>query len=198
MDERFTSIIAIIKNARTNAIKAVNTELINLYWNVGEYITNQIESNAWGKSIVEALAKHIENQEPELKGFSDKNLWRMKQFYETYRNLPKLSPFVRELSWTNNLVIISRTKSQEELEFYLNICKQERYSKRELERQISSSLFERTMLDKVNISPVARELHPTISDTYKDSYVFDFLNLNSKHSESGLQKGLLQQMKNLY
>lgn len=195
MDERFASIINIIKNARTNAIKAVNAELINLYWNIGEYINKQIESNEWGKSIVEELAKHIANQDPELKGFSDKNLWRMKQFYETYRNLPKLSPLVREISWTNNLVIISRTKTQEEREFYLNICKQEKYSKRDLERQISASLFERTILDKVNISPVVRELNPNIVNTFKDSYVFDFLNLNSSHNESELQKGLLKQMK---
>jgi predicted nuclease of restriction endonuclease-like (RecB) superfamily len=195
MDDRFTSIIKIIKNARINAIKAVNTELINLYWNVGEYINKQIETNEWGKSIVEELAKYIENQEPDLKGFSDKNLWRMKQFYETYRNIPKLSPLVREISWTNNLVIISRTKTEEEREFYLNICKQENYSKRELERQISASLFERTMLEKVNLSSVARDLHPNMSNTFKDNYVFDFLNLSTSHNENDLQKGLLKQMK---
>jgi predicted nuclease of restriction endonuclease-like (RecB) superfamily len=195
MDDRFTSIIKIIKNSRVNAIKAVNTELINLYWNIGQYINKQIETNAWGISIVEELAKYIENQEPDLKGFSDKNLWRMKQFYETYRNVPKLSQLVRGISWTNNLVIISRTKTEEEREFYLNICKQENYSKRELERQISASLFERTMLEKVNLSPVARDLHPNISDTFKDNYVFDFLNLSKSHNENDLQKGLLKQMK---
>lgn len=195
MDERFTSIIYLIKDARTNAIKAVNAELINLYWNVGEYIHKQIETNQWGASIVEELAKYIAKQEPDLRGFSDKNLWRMKQFYETYINFPKLSPLVREISWTNNLVIIARAKSQEEREFYLNICKQEKYSKRELERQISASLFERTMLDKVNVSPVVREKHPGLMDSFKDSYVFDFLNLNSNHNEGELQKGLLKQMK---
>jgi predicted nuclease of restriction endonuclease-like (RecB) superfamily len=195
MDERFTSIIYLIKDARTNAIKAVNAELINLYWNVGEYIHKQIETNQWGASIVEELAKYIAKQEPDLRGFSDKNLWRMKQFYETYINFPKLSPLVREISWTNNLVIIARAKSQEEREFYLNICKQEKYSKRELERQISASLFERTMLDKVNVSPVVREKHPDLMDSFKDSYVFDFLNLNSNHNEGELQKGLLKQMK---
>lgn len=193
MDERFTSIIYLIKDARTNAIKAVNAELINLY--VGEYIHKQIETNQWGASIVEELAKYIAKQEPDLRGFSDKNLWRMKQFYETYINFPKLSPLVREISWTNNLVIIARAKSQEEREFYLNICKQEKYSKRELERQISASLFERTMLDKVNVSPVVREKHPGLMDSFKDSYVFDFLNLNSNHNEGELQKGLLKQMK---
>lgn len=195
MDERFTSIIYLIKDARTNAIKAVNAELINLYWNVGEYIHKQIETNQWGTSIVEELAKYIAKQEPDLRGFSDKNLWRMKQFYETYINFPKLSPLVREISWTNNLVIIARAKSQVEREFYLNICKQEKYSKRELERQISASLFERTMLDKVNVSPVVREKHPGLMDSFKDSYVFDFLNLNSNHNEGELQKGLLKQMK---
>jgi predicted nuclease of restriction endonuclease-like (RecB) superfamily len=195
MDERFTSIIYLIKDARTNAIKAVNAELINLYWNVGEYIHKQIETNQWGASIVEELAKYIAKQEPDLRGFSNKNLWRMKQFYETYINFPKLSPLVREISWTNNLVIIARAKSQEEREFYLNICKQEKYSKRELERQISASLFERTMLDKVNVSPVVREKHPDLMDSFKDSYVFDFLNLNSNHNEGELQKGLLKQMK---
>ncbi|MFC3811115.1 PDDEXK nuclease domain-containing protein [Lacihabitans lacunae] len=195
MDERFTSIIYLIKDARTNAIKAVNAELINLYWNVGEYIHKQIETNQWGTSIVEELAKYIAKQEPDLRGFSDKNLWRMKQFYETYINFPKLSPLVREISWTNNLVIIARAKSQEEREFYLNICKQEKYSKRELERQISASLFERTMLDKVNVSPVVREKHPGLMDSFKDSYVFDFLNLNLNHNEGELQKGLLKQMK---
>lgn len=195
MDERFTSIIYLIKDARTNAIKAVNAELINLYWNVGEYIHKQIESNQWGTSIVEELAKYIAKQEPDLRGFSDKNLWRMKQFYETYINFPKLSPLVREISWTNNLVIIARAKSQEEREFYLNICKQEKYSKRELERQVSASLFERTMLDKVNVSPVVREKYPGLMDSFKDSYVFDFLNLNSNHNEGELQKGLLKQMK---
>jgi predicted nuclease of restriction endonuclease-like (RecB) superfamily len=195
MDERFTSIIYLIKDARTNAIKAVNAELINLYWNVGEYIHKQIETNQWGISIVEELAKYIAKQEPDLRGFSDKNHWRMKQFYETYINFPKLSPLVREISWTNNLVIIARAKSQEEREFYLNICKQEKYSKRELERQISASLFERTMLDKVNVSPVVREKHTGLMDAFKDSYVFDFLNLNSNHNEGELQKGLLKQMK---
>jgi len=73
----------------------------------------------WGNSVVTALAKFIQKHEPEIKGFSDKNIWRMKQFYETYKDFPKLSPLVREISWPNNLLIFSRCKTIEEMEFYL-------------------------------------------------------------------------------
>lgn len=116
MDNRFTDIIQLIKQSRTNAIKAVNAELINLYWNIGEYISKKIEQSEWGDSVVTELANFIQTQEPEIKGFSDKNIWRMKQFYETYKDFPKLSPLVREISWTNNLLIFSRCKTIEEME----------------------------------------------------------------------------------
>jgi predicted nuclease of restriction endonuclease-like (RecB) superfamily len=129
MDNRFTDIIQLIKQSRTNAIKAVNAELINLYWNIGEYISKKIEQSEWGDSIVTELANFIQAQEPEIKGFSDKNIWRMKQFYEIYKDFPKLSPLVREISWTNNLLIFSRCKTIEEMEFYLKLVKQESYSK---------------------------------------------------------------------
>jgi predicted nuclease of restriction endonuclease-like (RecB) superfamily len=120
----------------------------------------------------------------------------MKQFYETYKNFPKLSPLVREISWTNNLLIFSRCKTIEEMEFYLKYVKQENYSKREIDRQISASLFERTMIGNAKLSPAVRESNNDISNTFKDSYVFEFLNLPDLHSESDLQRGLVRQMKN--
>lgn len=119
----------------------------------------------------------------------------MKQFYETYKDFPKLSPLVREISWTNNLLIFSRCKTMEEMEFYLKIVKQENYSKRELDRQISVSFFERTMIGNSILSPAARESNNDLSNTFKDSYVFEFLNLPNPHSESDLQRGLVRQMK---
>lgn len=150
IEKQFSEIISLIKAARYNAFKAVNTELINLYWEVGKYISRRIDSEGWGKSTVKQLADFIQKQEPELKGFSDKNLWRMKQFYEAYSNNPKLSPLVRELSWTHNLIIFSRANTAEETAFYLNLCIAEKLSKRELERQINSSLFEPGHLGKIN------------------------------------------------
>jgi predicted nuclease of restriction endonuclease-like (RecB) superfamily len=196
MDNRFTDIIQLIKESRSNAIKAVNAELINLYWNIGEYISKKIEQSEWGDSVVAELANFIQTHEPEIKGFSDKNIWRMKQFYETYKNFPKLSPLVREISWTNNLLIFSRSKTIEEMEFYLKISKQENYSKRELDRQISAGFFERTMIGNSKLAPAVRESKNDLSATFKDSYVFEFLNLPETHSESDLQRGLVRQMKN--
>jgi len=196
MDNRFTDIIQLIKQSRTNAIRAVNAELINLYWNIGVYISKKIEQSEWGDSVVTELANFIQTCEPEIKGFSDKNIWRMKQFYETYKDFPKLSPLVREISWTNNLLIFSRCKTIEEMEFYLKIVKQENYSKRELDRQISASFFERTMIGNSKLSPAVRENNNDFSNAFKDSYVFEFLNLPDPHSESDLQRGLVRQMKN--
>ena len=152
MDTRFTDIIQLIKQSRTNAIKAVNAELITLYWNIGEYIYKKLEKSEWGDSIVVELAKHIQQNEPEIKGFSDKNIWRMKQFYETYKDFPKLSTLLREISWSHNLAIFSRCKTVEEREFYLQLAKEESYSFRELDRQISASFFERTMIGNSKLS----------------------------------------------
>jgi len=192
----FSEIVLMIRQAQYNAMKVINKEMINMYWNVGQYISNQLETAKWGKAVVEKLAIYLSQNEPDLKGFSDKNLWRMKQFYETYKDYPKLSPVVREISWTNNLLIFSRSKSIEEMEFYLNMSKNERYSKRELDRQISAGLYERTMLGNAKLSPTVREIYPDIANNFKDSYVFEFLGLPEPHDESELQMGLIKQMKN--
>lgn len=195
MDNRFNDILLLIKQSRFNAMKAVNHELINLYWNIGEYICKKLELSEWGESVVKELAIHIQKNEPDIKGFSDKNLWRMKQFYETYKDSPKLSTVLREISWSHNLAIFSRCKNEEEREFYLKLSKRENYSFRELDRQITSSLFERTMIGNTKISTALREINPDITNTFKDSYVFDFLNLPDPHNESDLQQGLIKQMK---
>lgn len=196
MDKRFTDIIELIKRSRNKAIKAVNAELIDLYWNIGGYISKKVELSEWGQSVVKELSQYIQTNEPDIKGFSDKNLWRMKQFYETYKEVPEISTLLREISWSHNLAVFSRCKTIEEQEFYIKLTKQEHYSFRELERQISSSLFERTMIGNSKLSTVLREINVDIANTFKDSYVFDFLNLPETFNESDLQKGLIQQMKN--
>lgn len=196
MEYQFSDIILIIKQARKRAFKAVNAELIQLYWNIGEHLSAKIASAEWGDSVVNELAKFIQQNEPDLKGFSDKNLWRMKQFYETYKDEPKLSTLSREISWSHNLAIFSRCKTKEEREFYLQIAKKEGYSFRQLDRQISASLYERTMIGNTKLSTVLRETHPNATNNFKDSYVLDFLNLTDGHSERDLQKALVKQLKN--
>jgi predicted nuclease of restriction endonuclease-like (RecB) superfamily len=120
----------------------------------------------------------------------------MKQFYETYKDFPKLSTLLREISWSHNLAIFSRCKTTEEREFYLKLTKKESYSFRELERQISASLFERTIIGNSKLSTALRESNQDITNTFKDSYVFEFLNLSEPLNESDLQRGLVEQMKN--
>lgn len=131
-----------------------------------------------------------------MKGFSDKNIWRMKQFYETYKHSPKLSTLLREISWSHNLSIFSRCKSIEERAFYLKLCSQEKYSIRELDRQISSSLFERTMLSHKKLSTLLRENNNNVTNQFKDNYILEFLNIKESHSENDLQLAIVKQMKN--
>lgn len=195
IQKQFEAVAQLIKAARNNAIKAVNREMIDLYWNIGQYINIRVESAEWGQSVVEDLAAWLLSSQPDLKGFSGSNLWRMRQFYTTYKDSPILAPLVREISWTHNLAIFSRCKTHEEREFYIRLSKEERYSKRELERQISSGLFERTMLGNLKLAPVVRESHPEIINAFRDSYIFDFLNLKEAFDETDLQQGLIRQMK---
>jgi predicted nuclease of restriction endonuclease-like (RecB) superfamily len=150
--KEFSQVVHLIQKARVHAVKTANKQLIDLYWEIGEYISHRVQAEKWGKSVVQELAAHISRSEPEIKGFSDKNLWRMKQFYEAYAALPKLSPMVRQISWTNNTIILTGAKSTEEKEFYLRLCIQEGYGKRELERQLESSVYEWIMPGKQKLS----------------------------------------------
>ena len=191
----FADVLRYIQQSRQNVFAQINTALIDLYWQIGQTISNKVRTSAWGKGVVTDLATFIAQQDSELKGFSDKNLWRMKQFFETYQADVKLSPLVRELPWTHNTIIFSRCKSAEEREYYLTLCIKERYSSRELERQINTSHFERTMLSNQKLSAVLRELHPNIGNTLKDNYVLEFLGLPMQHDEHHLQKALIRNMK---
>ncbi|MCB9232089.1 MAG: DUF1016 domain-containing protein [Bacteroidia bacterium] len=194
LDKQFSEIYSLIVSARERAFHAVNTELIGLYWKIGEYISKRVDSSEWGKGIVENLAGYLNRQEPDLKGFSSRNLWRMKQFFETYNGYPNLSPLVTQLSWTNNLILLSRPKTPEEREFYLKLAIKENYSKRELERQINAFTYERSLKNS-KLSPVVREIHPALKQHFRDTYVLDFLNLSEGHNEKDLQKAIIQNLK---
>ncbi len=137
----FVEVIQLIENARQRVNYRVNVELIDLYWNVGEYVSLKIASEAWGKNTVKSLANYIKLQQPNIRGFSPQNIWRMRQFFETYCKEPKLSTLLRELPWSSNLHILTRTKLPEEREFYLRMATQHRWQVREVARQIDSQLF---------------------------------------------------------
>lgn len=195
LQKEFLEVVQRIKTVHQKAFTQANTLLMELYWDIGKMISEKVASQGWGKSIVSQLAQYIEKTAPELKGFSDKNLWRMKQFYETYRDNEKLSSLVREIPWTHNTIIFSRCKTEEEREYYLTLCRKDRYSSRELDRQIDSCQFERAVLSSQKLSAVLRELHPLANDSFKDNYVLEFLGLPQEHSERNLQTALVAKMK---
>jgi predicted nuclease of restriction endonuclease-like (RecB) superfamily len=185
----FDEVLRLIDAARARALAAVNHELVGLYWQIGEYISRKIDSAAWGEGVVQQLADHIARTHPDLGGFTRSNLLRMRQFYETYRGDEKVAPLVRQLPWTHNLLILSRSKRAEEREFYLRMALRERWSKRELERQLNGALFERVVLSPAKVSPPAAQIHPDAAVLFKDTYLLDFLNLPAAHSEDDLAAG---------
>lgn len=195
LKQDFENVIKLIQDSRRRAYRAVNTELIDLYWNIGKYICKRVEEADWGKSIVKKLSEYIVKNNPEIKGFTTSNLWRMKQFYETYPNDKKLATLWRELSWSHNRTIFSRCKTPEEREFYLKLSVKEKYSVRELERQINTSVFERTILANKKLAPAMRELPSDTSYIFRDQYLFEILDLPDRHNENDLRLALIANLK---
>lgn len=195
-NDLFLEIVEIINVSKEHAYQAVNTALIELYWKIGEYISHKITNAEWGDGIVSQLADYIGRTQPGLRGFTRSNLFRMRKFYETYRDNQIVAPLVRQLSWTNNLIILNQGKTQEEREFYIKQSIQEKWSKRELERQFKLALFERAVLHPAKTSKVLKEAFPEVESVFKDTYVVEFLDLPDGHSELDLHKGLLAELKN--
>ena len=190
----FAEVLGQIQQTRQRVFAQANTALIDLYWRVGRTLSHKVAQAGWGKGVVTELARYIALADPSAKGFSDKNLWRMKQFYETYQSDEELAPLARQLPWTHNVIIFSHCKSPAERKFYLHQTVAEKLGKRELERQIDAASFERSTRT-VKLSPAARVLHPAISEVFKDHYVLEFLGLPEPHSENDLQRALVQHMK---
>ncbi|MEP7283705.1 MAG: PDDEXK nuclease domain-containing protein [Rubrivivax sp.] len=191
-DEGFEAVVGLIVASRQRAVQAVNTALIDLYWQVGAVISRKIAAAEWGDGVVDRLAAHIARVQPGLRGFTRANLFRMRQFYEAYTGGDEsVSALPRQLPWTHNLIILGQSKRPEEREFYLRMAAQERWSSRELERQFRLALFERTVLSPPNVSALVRQTHPHAASVFKDAYMVEFLGLGDDHSEADLQRGLL-------
>ncbi len=191
----FAEIVALIATSQQNAYRAVNTALIDLYWQVGEYISRKIEAAEWGSGTVENLARFIAHTHPGLHGFSRPNLFRMKQFYEAYRDEAIVSALLRQLPWTHHLIILGQSKRPEEREFYVRIAAKERWSSRQLERQFNAALFERVVLSPPKVSAAVRQMHPEAVDVFRDAYNVEFLGLPREHTENDLHRALLNRMK---
>ncbi|MBI5605029.1 MAG: DUF1016 domain-containing protein [Deltaproteobacteria bacterium] len=196
LEAAFAEVVGLIREARARAYQAVNTELVGLYWQVGRYISEKLETAEWGEGVVDQLARHLAQILPGLRGFTRRNLFRMRQFYETYTGNKKVTPLVTQLPWTHNLIILTQSKRPEEREFYLRMAIRERWSKRELEKQFRQALFEHTVLHPPKVSPVVRQIHGEAANSvFKDSYFLEFLDLPAPHTEDDLHRGLLARLK---
>jgi predicted nuclease of restriction endonuclease-like (RecB) superfamily len=181
-----------IRSAQYEALKAVNKELVGLYWDIGQMIVERQDVEGWGKAVVEQLATDLRTEFPGVGGFSASNLWRMKAFFEAYTGLEKLAPLVREIGWSHNLAILERCKDPLEREFYLRMTRKLGWSKNVLIHQIDNQSYEKSLLGQTNFDQaLTPELRAQAKLAVKDEYTFDFLELGEEHGERELERALI-------
>lgn len=165
-----------IHKAQYEALKAVNKELIALYWDIGSLIVGRQKKHGWGKSVVENLAKDLQLEFPGIRGFSAQNIWYMRQFYIEYHKNIKLQPLVGEISWAKHLVIMSRCKDMLEREFYIRMTRKFGWTKNVLTHHIDNKTYEKTLLNQTNFNKaLAPKIRHQAKLAVKDEYTFDFL-----------------------
>ena len=193
-EHRFAEVLALIEAARRRAYQAVNAELVMLYWRLGEYISAKIATAEWGDGVVNELADTLARRYPGMRGYTRRNLFRMRQFFEAYRGQERVSPLVTQLPWTHHLIILGHARHPEEREFYILAAIKERWSKRELERQLQSGAALRSDTRTKKVSPVVAQTHPMAIEEFKNAYSLEFLSLQDGHSEADLHGALLRNL----
>jgi predicted nuclease of restriction endonuclease-like (RecB) superfamily len=181
-----------IRAAQYEAIKAVNKQLIALYWDLGRMIVERQQGAAWGKSVVEQLSRDLRQEFPEHRGFSSQNLWYIRQFYLEYQSNEKLQSLIGEIGWTHNTIIFSKCKDGLEREFYIRMTRKFGWTTRVLIHRIENKDYERTLLDQTNFDQTVTEEHRHQAKlAVKDEYLFDFLELGDQYSERQLEQALI-------
>lgn len=185
-----------IRKSQYEAMKAVNVTLIKLYWEIGQEIYNRQEEKGWGKSVVEILAKELKEEFPNVKGFSARNLWRMRNLYVAYKDNEILPPLVAEISWSKNIVIMEKCKEQLEREFYIKMTKKYGWTKDVLINHIENKSYEKYLLNQTNFDETLPEKYINQAKfAVKDEYIFDFMELYEKHSERELEQNLIKNIR---
>lgn len=186
----------LIHKKQYQVIKLINSETINLYWEIGEEIYRQQQEKGWGKSIVQVLSVELQKEFPGAKGYSAANLWRMRNFYLTYRNSEKLAPMVREISWSNNIIIMEKCKDDLQREFYIQMTKRYGWTKRILTNFVEAQTYEKYLLNQTNfdlVLPVEQRVQAKLA--VKDEYTFDFAELSPEYSEHELEMQLVNNIR---
>jgi predicted nuclease of restriction endonuclease-like (RecB) superfamily len=181
-----------IRSAQYEALKAVNKELISLYWDIGRMIVERQKGKTWGKSVVERLAKDLQDEFPGIQGFSARNIWRMRDLYLSYHNKEKLPPLVAEIGWSHNLIIMEKCKDDLEREFYIRMTRKFGWTKPVLIHHIENQTYEKTLLNQTNFDQtLPKPIRNQAKLAVKDEYTFDFLELGDEYSERQLQQAVL-------
>lgn len=191
----FSDLVALVQERRVKVTRLVNRELIDLYWEIGKYLDERIETSGWGKGTVRQLSDVLLRHESGLRGFSSSNLWRMRQFYRTWRAAPnEVATLLRELPWSAHVDLLGRCATDAEREFYLRYALRENHSVRDLRRAIDTATFERVALADGKIATLSRVFPEESRRHFKDSYVVEFLGLPVTHSETDLRRALVHRL----
>lgn len=200
IDKNFTIFVKDIKNkilsSQYEALKSVNKELINLYWDIGKNIVEKQKQFSWGKSIVKNLSDELQKEFVGIKGFSVQNLWNMRQFYLEYYENEKLQTLSREIGWSHNVTIFQKTKDELEREFYIKMAIKFGWTYRVLDNHIENKSYEKYLLNQTNFDDTIVEQYKNQAKlAVKDEYNFDFLELDKNHSEYQLEIGLINKIR---
>ena len=198
----------LIYRRQYQAMRHVNSELMQLYWEIGGEIDRQQREKSWGKSIVEALAEELQKEFPGVQGFSARNLWRMRNFYTEYTQNAKLPPtvaeiqnailppLVAEINWSKNCVIMEKCNDPSEREFYIKMTKRYGWTKDVLVNNIENQAFAKYLTNQTNFDETVPEKYRLQAKlAVKDDYNFDFIEMGIKHSEAELEAGILSNIR---
>lgn len=181
-----------VRSAQYAALKAVNKELVGLYWDIGRLIVRRQANAAHGAAIAEQLAADLRQEYPGVSGYSRRNVFYMREFYLAYRASPKVQPLVAQIGWTQNLIILQRCKDPLKREFYIRMTKKFGWTKNVLIHQVENQSYEKTLLGQTNFDrAVAPAIRAQAKLAVRDEYTFDFLELGDEHSERELERALI-------
>jgi predicted nuclease of restriction endonuclease-like (RecB) superfamily len=188
-----SEIKAKIKQSQYEAMKAVNTQLVWLYWEIGKSIAEKQAQQGWGKSVVQNLAIDLQAEFPLMRGLSTTNLWYMAQLYAEYNGIEFLQSLIGEISWTHHTIILSKCKDNQQRRFYILATKKFGWTSRVLSHQIENQSFEKYLLNQTNFDETLPERYKDQAVlAIKDHYNFDFLELGDQHSEFELETALIK------
>lgn len=181
-----------IRSAQYEALRAVNKELVSLYWDIGRIICERFMEASHGDAIVEKLARDLRDEFPGISGFSRRNVFYMREFFLSYGDNQKVQPLVAQIGWTHNIIILQRCKDSLEREFYIRMTRKFGWSKNVLIHQIENQSYEKTLLGQTNFDKaLTPELRAQAKLAVKDEYAFDFLELGDQHAERELERALI-------